>query len=47
MEIVLCGVKDVIWEFCDYCFGVVDEGLEYVEVDENFFEDLVSGVVCN
>lgn len=47
MEIASRGAKDVIREFRDHRFGAAHEGPDYVEADEDFFDDLVSGVVSN
>lgn len=45
MEISDRGAKSVIREFRDHRFGAADEGAEFVEADEDFFENLVAGVV--
>ena len=45
MEISSRGAKSVIKEFRDHRFGARDEGEEFVEADEGFFESLVAGVV--
>lgn len=45
MEIGDRGAKSVIKEFRDHRFGAADEGPEFVEADEDFFESLVTGVV--
>jgi len=45
MDIGGLGAKAVIKEFRDHRFGAQGEGPEYIEADEDFFEDLVAGVV--
>lgn len=45
MEIGGRGASSVIREFRDHRFGAADEGAEFVEADEDFFDSLVSGVV--
>jgi len=44
MEISDRGATDVIKEFREHRFGASDEA-DFVEVDEDFFESLVAGVV--
>ena len=45
MDIGGLGAKAVITEFRDHRFGAQGEGPDYIEADEDFFEDLVAGVV--
>ena len=45
MEISERGAKDVIREFRDHRFGGDFEAPDYIEADEDFFENLVAGVV--
>jgi N utilization substance protein B len=45
MEISDRGASSVISEFRDHRFGSAEEGEEFVEADEDFFESLVAGVV--
>ena len=45
MEISERGASSVIREFRDHRFGGAEEGAEFVEADEDFFENLVAGVV--
>ena len=45
METSGSGAKAVVKEFRDHRFGYEDEPGDYVETDEDFFEDLVTGIV--
>lgn len=45
MESSGSGAKAVVKEFRDHRFGYEDEPGDYVETDEEFFEDLVTGIV--
>jgi N utilization substance protein B len=45
MEISDRGAASVIKEFRDHRFGEADEGQDFVQADEAFFESLVAGVV--
>ena len=45
MDIGRLGAGAVIREFREHRFGATDEGAEFVEADEDFFDALVSGVV--
>ncbi|MCC5980719.1 MAG: transcription antitermination factor NusB [Oceanicaulis sp.] len=45
MELTGAGAKSVIRQFRDHRFGHDCEPGEYIEADEDFFEDLLSGVV--
>lgn len=45
METSGSGAKAVVKEFRDHRFGYEDEPSDYVETDEDFFEDLVTGIV--
>jgi len=45
MDIAGRGANSVIREFRDHRFGGAEEGDEFVEADEDFFDALVSGVV--
>lgn len=46
MELTGTGAKSVIKQFRDHRFGHDSEPGEYIEADEDFFEDLLSGVVA-
>ncbi|WP_306015627.1 transcription antitermination factor NusB [Oceanicaulis sp. MMSF_3324] len=45
METSGSGAKAVVKEFRDHRFGYEEEPGDYVETDEEFFEDLVTGIV--
>ena len=45
METSGSGAKAVVKEFRDHRFGYEDEPGDYVETDEDFFDDLVTGIV--
>ncbi|EAP90904.1 transcription antitermination protein NusB [Oceanicaulis sp. HTCC2633] len=45
METSGSGAKAVVKEFRDHRFGYEDEPGDYVETDEDFFENLVTGIV--
>ncbi|MBA4802084.1 MULTISPECIES: transcription antitermination factor NusB [Euryhalocaulis] len=45
MEVSGRGAKAVVLEFRNYRFGGEHEVPDYIEADEDFFEDLVMGVV--
>lgn len=45
MELTGTGSKAVVKEFRDHRFGYDDEPGDYVESDEEFFEDLVTGII--
>lgn len=45
MEVAGRGAKAVVMEFRNHRFGDASEGEPYVEADEDFFENLVMGVV--
>ena len=45
METSGSGAKAVVKEFREHRFGYEDEPGDYVETDEEFFEDLVTGIV--
>ena len=45
METSGSGAKAVVKEFRDHRFGYEDEPGDYVETDEEFFENLVTGIV--
>jgi N utilization substance protein B len=45
MELTGAGAKSVVMQFRNHQFGYDDEPGEYIESDEDFFEDLLSGIV--
>jgi len=45
MEASGTGAKAVVKEFRDHRFGYEEEPGDYVEADEVFFEDLVTGII--
>ena len=45
MELTGQGAKSVVMQFRDHRFGHADEPGEYIEADEDFFEDLLTGIV--
>ncbi len=45
MELTGQGATKVVKQFRDHRFGYDDEPGDYVEADEDFFEDLVTGIV--
>ncbi|MCP2680373.1 transcription antitermination factor NusB [Maricaulaceae bacterium NA33B04] len=46
MELTGQGATKVVKQFRDHHFGYDDEPGEYVEADEDFFEDLLTGIVA-
>ena len=46
MELTGQGATKVVKQFRDHRFGYDDEPGDYVEADEDFFEDLLSGIVA-
>ena len=46
MELTGQGAARVIKQFRDHRFGYDDEPGDYVEADEDFFEDLLTGIVA-
>jgi N utilization substance protein B len=45
MELTGQGAKAVIMQFRDHRFGHTDEPGDYIEADEDFFENLLAGIV--
>ena len=45
MELTGQGASRVVKQFRDHRFGYDEEGGDYVEADEDFFEDLLTGIV--
>lgn len=45
MELAGQGAKAVVKQFRDHKFGYDDEPGDYIEADETFFEDLLTGIV--
>ncbi|MGX6647719.1 transcription antitermination factor NusB [Maricaulaceae bacterium MS644] len=45
MELSGQGAKSVVMQFRDHRFGHEDEPGDYIEADEDFFEDLLKGIV--
>lgn len=45
MELTGQGAKAVVKQFRDHQFGYDDEPGDYIEADETFFEDLLTGIV--
>lgn len=45
MELSGQGAKSVVRQFRDHRFGHDDEPGDYIEADEDFFEDLLNGIV--
>ena len=46
MELTGQGAARVVKQFRDHRFGYDDEPGDYVEADEDFFEDLLTGIVA-
>ena len=46
MELTGLGAKAVVRQFRDHAFGYDDEPGEFIEADETFFEDLLTGIVA-
>ena len=46
MELTGQGASRVVKQFRDHRFGYDDEPGDYVEADEEFFEDLLTGIVA-
>lgn len=46
MELTGQGAARVVKQFRDHRFGYHDEPGDYVEADEDFFEDLLTGIVA-
>jgi N utilization substance protein B len=46
MELSGQGAKSVVMQFRDHRFGHEDEPGDYIEADEDFFEDLLQGIVA-
>lgn len=47
MELTGQGANFVVKQFRDYRFGDDNEPGEYIEADEDFFEDLLTGIVTH
>lgn len=45
MELTGAGAKQVVMQFRNHSFGYDDEPGQYIEADEDFFEDLLTGIV--
>jgi N utilization substance protein B len=45
MELTGAGAKAVVLQFRNHHFGYDDEPGDYIEADEDFFEDLLTGIV--
>lgn len=46
MELTGVGAKAVVMQFRNHKFGYDDEPGDYIESDEDFFEDLLNGIVA-
>lgn len=46
MELTGAGAKTVVMQFRNHQFGYDDEPGDYIESDEDFFEDLLTGIVA-
>lgn len=46
MELTGAGAKSVVMQFRNHQFGYDDEPGDYIESDEDFFEDLLKGIVA-
>jgi N utilization substance protein B len=46
MELTGAGAKAVVMQFRNHKFGYDDEPGDYIESDEDFFEDLLNGIVA-
>lgn len=46
MEVSGQGAQSVVLQFRDHRFGHDDEPGDYIEADEDFFEDLLNGIVA-
>jgi N utilization substance protein B len=46
MELTGAGAKSVVMQFRNHQFGYDDEPGNYIESDEDFFEDLLKGMVA-
>jgi len=46
MELTGAGAKSVVAQFRNHQFGYDDEPGDYIEADEAFFEDLLTGIVA-
>lgn len=46
MELTGAGAKAVVLQFRNHKFGYDDEPGDYIESDEDFFEDLLNGIVA-